>query len=836
MHIYPKKKPTKSKGGKNLHNNTVPKAKRSEEPHGEKNIAAVDAGDAGAYATIAPGLTKPKEVVPYQIDSFDFVSKRDIQHTPLGENLEEEKANFLKTIEFSKDLSEGERTKVVLSAIQSRFAYHDFSYQYDVKTEGVEDFWSSPNDILKDQGQGIDCDDFTTMAKFWGETAKEAGFIPPEGEFAFVTGQLPDVGHAVCVYYAPNGEEFAVDGTMFSSGPDAIENGSVDKIYSYDEYKEQCQFEQYADPVKTFEDFTVYNVYQENGVINVDMPRDIEGIDLGTGESVEIFSNERCKILEIKDNGEVKLELESGKTVVIPPSENFNDTLKNLPGGYATDLNGEHFSMKDYSDSTNAPNAGYYPEHLADLVDRFSPKELKELMSNPALFSLEVTGTVAEAFIPSVLAMRKYNTVKKRYKASKDTEDILKTWLSEKKQHEVESKEKGRRIDKNEFKDLFKIAPLLDVRSTDLVRSSKKRVDGIKGMFKLLSLVGDIYIGGFDKEVRNITKLAKIVFPEREFSIDDVKNKDDIVRVNKQFKQVGIQLKYQTSKKFGKGELVRVKLKLVDQEKFLKEMKKSGTAPLRKEIASIIKQQKQELNCFATLKDYNAWKLKYHKRRAIKFGVSAVVGTVPDMGISDMIKAGAYDGGASYLDLKDRYAKKRIYLTSKFIKNDDLNISKEEKKSLLDSLENLSQRKETRNKIKYRRTNANVATHVVSGVTTLPSYLGGPIGVGIRRGAKGATKLATAMLAEATLQLDQKKREKEAKNETVVSFYKKVKKLHKKRPDVAIMISDKLFGLNQEQFELLIKTKLVEQGRVKLSVSEKIAIDKKKKRRRKQNG
>ena len=179
--------------------------------------------------------------------TFEVIS--DIVEPELGETEAEEHAIFKKLMEPYKDLSEEQKEKAFLVTIQDRLR-ENTSYGSDIESEGVENYVSSPEEILADGGDNIDCEDSAILSQFWFMTAKSEGMLPEESNGYIIHLNTPDGenSHAIFVYESGDipPERYVVDsyttGNQVGSGLVTMDQNR-DGLVSYDEYMAATNYE-----------------------------------------------------------------------------------------------------------------------------------------------------------------------------------------------------------------------------------------------------------------------------------------------------------------------------------------------------------------------------------------------------------------------------------------------------------------------------------------------------------------------------------------------------------------------------------------------------------------
>lgn len=792
----------------------------------EVGMGAIDITDGLAYQKLAPLYAK--SIAP-----------------PLGESLEEEKTRFLATLEYAKDLDGDAKTKAVLTGIQGRFSHADFSYAMDVGPEGKNDFWSPPTQIITDNGKNIDCDDFTTMAKFWGDTAKENGLIPEGGHFEFVCGRLPGGGgHAICVYYDPNGETYALDGTCFSQGTGAWDLGATDKLVTFSDYMKYVDFVPFSKPTYTFENYNAFELSMDNpGKAFVELPIDVEVIN-GNGESEIIKAGTRCAFggedsasgsrLFSRSEYSYYITLADGQKmdVNLNQIDELTPALKEIDGSAVTDINGEYYSMKPYAsvydlapvnnegntiaasisddDLAELRNAdGFnFPDHFREMFAPYTPEHIAELFDNPELLAAEAAGAAGEALLPAIMAMRKWNAVKSRHAAANAVDNVLKKWLENPNWEDNKCKE----FTEKDMRDALKVACLLEL-------IDKGEDNRLKNILEILSENGELYNKAPYEQTLDFLKKLDGIFGKNEFSSKKLNSVADVRALNRDLHALGIHAKYTTSKIFGRGDITSISPKVQKVGFLLKNLRDAEKNPSRGDFHELLQNQRKELESFASLRDYAYWKTKHHRNRSFVFSLAASIGVIPDLGVSDLLKSTAYNKQAMYQNAKSEITSDNIDKTLILIRKNKASLTISQYHSIGKNLIALRNKKIARSKIKLARDKVNTLTHIGSAIATVPAYLGGPVGVTARRATKGGVKIINACVAAKRLSLDTKHREKNDSDSSVISVYKDIKELHESSPELANKIIKQLFDLNKDQFEILCKTTLVERQKVKLSTS-----------------
>ena len=115
---------------------------------------------------------------------------------PLEKTIEAESALFIEILKPYQNLDPISKQKATLLTIMHRIS-QVVTYGDDLNSKGeLIDFWSTPEDILSRSGQGIDCEDYATLADFYARHAQEKSYLPESANFGIFI--LP--GHALFYY------------------------------------------------------------------------------------------------------------------------------------------------------------------------------------------------------------------------------------------------------------------------------------------------------------------------------------------------------------------------------------------------------------------------------------------------------------------------------------------------------------------------------------------------------------------------------------------------------------------------------------------------------------
>jgi hypothetical protein len=134
----------------------------------------------------------------------------------LTDNPAEEAALFREMLRPFANLPEKPRQKAILKLIQDRLA-EKVTYGFDIDTEGKEEYSSSVAEILADNGNGIDCEDYTNLANFYFDIAQQENMLPKDAKM--INLSIPK--HMFAVYVSPSyddaGAEYYVIDTYTAS-------------------------------------------------------------------------------------------------------------------------------------------------------------------------------------------------------------------------------------------------------------------------------------------------------------------------------------------------------------------------------------------------------------------------------------------------------------------------------------------------------------------------------------------------------------------------------------------------------------------------------------------
>jgi hypothetical protein len=779
--------------------------------------------------------------------------------TTLGATVEEEQAAFLQSISHAGELEGDARTKAVLAGIQGRFSQTQFSYGRDPDTEGVRDFSSPVTHILEDRGQQVDCEDFATMAQFWGDTAIEAGLLPEGARFEIVEGVQPPndndndaPNHALCVYYDPNGESYALDGTAYDDFA-GWARAETHGIETFQQYIDRTGFE--PRKVSSLEDYTALAIVEEHpGEAHVDLPESVKGVDIATGAERELPEGIRCAptLITARDGSVTgaSLELDDGSVVQLDDAEvdGFVDSLRDTDGGFVTTESGEYFSWYPFkvesdlppiertsdsigqsiSDEELARMCGVsdlqpFPHDVTEYLEQFSAEHFQEhyaeLSEGTALVALSGAGaSVAEAVLPALASARKYRQMRKRRASYLRAGKVLQRWAG------VPRREKTRAsgpIDAREMRDLLKLAPALDLDNDAPGFEDPQAAVDLKRTLRLLAQHGESH-----DTVKTVNRFLRLL---DEAAGNDAgspaqssaESFEKLRELRPKLRTLGVFLTFHTTKRLGRGDITDVTIKIKRPRRLLAAERRADRVPMREDVRALLEAQRNNVAAYESLADYGVWKLRHHGRRAGIFAAAAVIGTVPDAGASDHAKAFGYFLHTDYLKHKTALATANIRFAVSELKRVHGSDLPEPYARLVEKLEKLLDTKRFRSNVKRARDRFNWMTHTVSGVATIPSYVAGPVGPIVRQSVKAGAKVGNAVVAATRLGLDARQRKKEDTFGTVVDVFAELKTLYgdPKYTRTAEWVAETVFGLQSEQLAALCRTTLVERGKLKLSVS-----------------
>ncbi|WP_263079306.1 hypothetical protein [Endozoicomonas sp. Mp262] len=288
-------------------------------------------------------------------------------------------------------------------------------------------------------------------------------------------------------------------------------------------------------------------------------------------------------------------------------------------------------------------------------------------------------------------------------------------------------------------------------------------------------------------------------------------------------KQLGLWGKFKD--KIGRQKDVKVfdhKIK-INKEKFHAFLAGINKQPPTDAVVEILQNHSENIDALYQLKDYDKWKLYQHKRDASLKAAALAVSPVP-LPIDEVLKSVAFGKEAKYRVKNKQRMESRITQTEKAL--DESGLSEEEKATLTQLLENARDVKNAHIGIKSKSNTANSVIHGTSAALSIPSKLLGPVGVGVKAGVKTAAKVSTAVGAS----VDRFRKDKALKEQQggsltgakdIYQFYKQLYLQHEKKRDAVAQLANITFGLPPESFETLVKTKLVEDNKFKLSFSQK---------------
>jgi predicted transglutaminase-like cysteine proteinase len=114
---------------------------------------------------------------------------------PLENNIVREAFLFRALLKPFEHLDPLAKEKATLLTILHRLTANA-QYEFDMISEGVEDYWSTPKEILARDGKGIDCEDYVTLANFYAMLAQDFSYLPKDAKFGMLI-----IPHHALFYY-----------------------------------------------------------------------------------------------------------------------------------------------------------------------------------------------------------------------------------------------------------------------------------------------------------------------------------------------------------------------------------------------------------------------------------------------------------------------------------------------------------------------------------------------------------------------------------------------------------------------------------------------------------
>ncbi len=458
----------------------------------------------------------------------------------------------------------------------------------------------------------------------------------------------------------------------------------------------------------------------------------------------------------------------------------------------------------------------------------FDLSNLTDLETAATTLGADAGASVLEGTLVAAMAQKKLYTVKKRRENIIKSHKIREAWQAKAGGKSFSAIE-HRKLTKSEFKDLSRLCFLSDEFDSKAGREEDK---DLKNILKH----GDCYVSG--NEIESIlTSLHGVVDGLPELAYDKSQHntsKQQIKDLNKVLKQVGIEIEYRTDKIFGKirkgAKPFCHKIK-IDKEKLYKVLENQGQVPTTEAVTSILDNHSDDIDALYNLKDYDKWKIHQHKKdRDLKLA-SAVIGVIP-LPADEIMRSAAYGKEAVYRKSNRETMEGRIDESMGILESNQqylgsIGWNQKEIAELYKALDNARNLKKTHIGIKRKGNIANSTIHGVAAATSIPAKFLGPVGSGIQAGAKAAAKISTAIGTSADRYRKDKKLIAENKFVGVKNIYLRYKHLYlgadseDKRKSIIDLV-DATFGIKEEAFKTLVKTKLVESNRFKLSFSHKV--------------
>ena len=474
-------------------------------------------------------------------------------------------------------------------------------------------------------------------------------------------------------------------------------------------------------------------------------------------------------------------------------------------------------------------------------------------LANPISAGLEGGSAIVEGAVIAAMAARKLYTIKTRQQNIKQAFKAKERWSNA---------PKDKLLSENDFKDFASLCFLeqevKDEQSTSneknvqppslsKIKSSKpyneneelKHILSMGNSYVDADEVRDFYanLSTFLINAENQDKNKNEISAMREFSnglLLDQSNyfytQKHLKEINKSLSNIGINIDYKTDKIWGK---FRSSSKpfchkiTIDYTKFYQCLQKQNLLPVSTDIHNMLTKYDKEIDAIYTLKDYDNWKVFQHKvDRNLKLA-SAAIGLIP-LPFDEIIKSVAYGKEVKYRDNNKSRMNKRVDDGLSMVEQSNV-FDKNELNKLRQMLNNARGVKLAHMDIKKHHSTTSSTIHAAAAATSIPAKLLGPIGTGMKTGLKAVAKVTASVAATVSRKRKDAAFKKENKMVKVIEIYKYYKTLYKeaqasgneKKVEAIIQLAQKTFGISSSGFEALVKTRLVENNRFKLSFSQR---------------
>jgi VCBS repeat-containing protein len=487
------------------------------------------------------------------------------------------------------------------------------------------------------------------------------------------------------------------------------------------------------------------------------------------------------------------------------------------------DLQEHMYGPQDTAPDPSSLSPGDYADRLAAYgSDEFWEDSFTAMTENTTGMAISAGSAVAEGALATAFSAYKYHKIAKRRQNITDANRV------QIKDSQNNYQDGDKQMTFSNFKDFAKISHFVD--NNNLAKILDKDVD-------FISL----------DDAKDLIDNLNDVFPNDNKSLDDLKEQltEDNFK-NPQFingkltptlKKYGINIKYETmgtltdkakdkfrSQKDKKLDLHMHKI-VIDKKNFYKQLKEADKIPTVKIISTTVRDSKTDIETLNKLQNYDDRKLKFNKQDAgLKFG-AAIAGMVPFIPIDEATRAGAYTREKNYRLQNEKNMEFRYNASKKILQNYQADFSEDNYDKIKTALDNIKEVKTKHMHIKETKAEAMRGIHVAAGVAKPLTDVAGPVGSGVRGGIKGAAKIGTAVAAGVVRHKGDKALQQEGKYTTTKELYSLYKQVYleaandsnaKKAIQNLVAAS---FDIDSKEFELLVKSSLVESNLFKLSLS-----------------
>jgi VCBS repeat-containing protein len=489
------------------------------------------------------------------------------------------------------------------------------------------------------------------------------------------------------------------------------------------------------------------------------------------------------------------------------------------------DLQEHIHGPQDTAPDPSSLSPGDYADRLAAYgSDEFWENSFTAMTENATAIAISVGSSVAEGTLATAFSAYKYHKIAKRRQNITDANRV------QIKASQNNYQDGDKQMTFSNFKDFAKISHFVKDENNNLAKILDKDVD-------FISL----------DDAKELIKNLKEVFPEDKSDLDKLTNKltaDNFK--NPQFingdltptlKKYGVDIKYEkmgtlTDKakdKFRSQKNKQLGLHMhkvaIDKKDLYKKLKEAGKIPTVQIISSTLEKSQTDIKTLNKLQNYDDRKLKFNKQDAgLKFG-AAIAGMVPFIPIDEATRAGAYTREKNYRLKNEKNMEARYDASKEILQNNQANFSAGNYDKIKTALDNLKEVKTKHMHIKETKAEAMRGIHVAAGAAKPLTDIAGPVGSGVRGGVKGAAKIGTAVAAGVVRHKGDKALQAEGKYTTTKELYSLYKQIYLEESSNSAekkAIKDLVatsFDIDSNEFDLLVKSSLVENNLFKVSLS-----------------